>query len=205
LQVLRYFYTRMKLSAVIPYLLHRFRAKNRHGLHSPYIYNLLDKIVYDHAPRPAYAEIARLVRTLPATPITAAPQRHNSQKVNRLLYRLLYYFAPAGLAVADNVDAVTALYLQQAAPNARAIAWDQLPQQPADVLVCDAAMPPQLPESFKPGAVLIVTHIHADAATLAFWEQVKQQPGLNVNVDFFWLGLAFCRPRQVREGFRLRL
>jgi hypothetical protein len=189
----------MKLPAAIRYLLHRFGAKNRHGLHSPYIYNLLDKIVYDRSARPAYAEIAGLVRGLPPAAI-ADSARPNSQKVNRLLYRLLHYFAPESLAIAGNVNAVTALYLRHAAPNARITDW----HESADVRVCDAANPPALPKVFKPGAVLIITHIHADAAARAFWEQVKQQPELNVTVDFFWLGLAFCRPGQVREGFRLR-
>jgi hypothetical protein len=191
----------MKLPAAIRYLLHRFRAKNRHGLHSPYIYNLLDKIVYDRSTRPAYAEIAELARALPPTAKAVGTPRPNSQKVNRLLYRLLHYFAPESLAVADNVDAVTSLYLRYAAPDARVVDW----RQGADVMVCDAGAPPALPDDFKPGVVFIITHIHADAAALAFWERVKLQPELNVTVDFFWLGLAFCRPGQVREGFRLRV
>jgi hypothetical protein len=189
----------MNLFVAIDYLLHRLSAKNRHGLHSPYIYKLLDEIVYDFADRPQYAEAESLTRILPPD-----HNRANSQKLNRLLYRLLQYFKPQTLAIADNLNTITTLYLQQAAPNALQIPWDKLPQQPADVMVCDATKLKLAPDTFKPGAILIVTNIYADAAARAFWQRVKQQPNLNVTVDFFWLGLAFNRPEQAGEDFKLR-
>jgi hypothetical protein len=189
----------MNLFVATRYLLHRLRAKNRHGLHSPYIYKLLDEIVYDYTNRPQYAEAESLCRVLPPD-----HNRANTQKLNRLLYRLLQYFAPQTLAIADNVNTTTTLYLQQAAPQATQIPWPQLARQAAEVMVCDAATAISLPKTFKPGTILMVTNIYADAGARAFWQRVKQQRELNVTVDFFWLGLAFNRPEQAVEDFKLR-
>ncbi|WP_343306146.1 class I SAM-dependent methyltransferase [Chitinophaga niabensis] len=46
------------------YIRYRFTAGNRHGLHSPFAYALLDEVLYDRKPRPEYAPIEALRQQL---------------------------------------------------------------------------------------------------------------------------------------------
>jgi hypothetical protein len=197
-KLLPYFYGHMNLFLAIDKLLHRLGAKNRHGLHSPYIYKLLDEIVYDLGPKSAYTEPENLADILPPD-----HDRPNSQKVNRLLFRLVQYFHPDVLAIADNVNTITYQYIQQAT-QAMQVNWSDLATQPANLLICDAghiAIPTQ---SIAPGTIIIATNIYADATARAFWQQLKANPNINVTADLFSLGLAFNRPEQADEHFKLR-
>ena len=46
------------------YLRHRLKAKNRHGVHSPFVYKLVDEVIYDYAPKKVYAEAENLRKQL---------------------------------------------------------------------------------------------------------------------------------------------
>ena len=190
----------MKLRLLVSYIKHLLEAKNRHGLHSPFVYQLLDEVIYNYTDLLAYVDPERMASVLPPD-----SDRPNSTKVNRLLYRLLHHFKPATFAIADNVNTITNMYLQLAAPNANQINWEQaIYNDDAICLVCDAANLPLRAEAFKPGTIVMVTNIYDDEAATTFWQQVQQHPGINVTVDLFWLGLAFARPTQADEHFKLR-
>ncbi|HEY5325375.1 MAG TPA: SAM-dependent methyltransferase, partial [Mucilaginibacter sp.] len=42
------------------HLWHRFKAKNRHGVHSPFVYRLVDEVIYDFEAKKVYTEIENL-------------------------------------------------------------------------------------------------------------------------------------------------
>jgi hypothetical protein len=46
------------------YLLHRFKAKSRHGVHSPFVYRLVDEVIYDFRPKKVYSDIENLRKGL---------------------------------------------------------------------------------------------------------------------------------------------
>ncbi|MXV17638.1 O-methyltransferase [Hufsiella ginkgonis] len=46
------------------YLSHRLRANTRHGTHSPFVYRLLDEVIYDERARMEYLDIERLRKAL---------------------------------------------------------------------------------------------------------------------------------------------
>ncbi|WP_295652759.1 hypothetical protein [uncultured Mucilaginibacter sp.] len=191
----------MKLRLAFPYLLHRFTSKNRHGLHSPFVYKLLDEVIYDRSPKKAYANLKNITKILPAD-----GNRKNSLRVNQLLYRLVQFLQPANLGIATNVNNVTVQYLQLAAPKARLINCDQTPNPPGapPCFVWDAHSVVIHAETLQPNTVIILTNIHIDAAANITWQLLKANPNTTVSIDLFWIGLAFNRPGQVKEHFKLR-
>lgn len=123
------------------YMLHRFKAKNRHGLHSPFVYRLADKIIYDFDAKKVYAAIENVRnkllidnRIINVTDLGAGshvnPDRKKKvsdiarhalkpAKLAQILYRLAKDVNPHTIIELGTCLGITTLYLQNAAPEAK--------------------------------------------------------------------------------------
>lgn len=131
------------------YLLHRLKAKTRHGLHSPFVYRLADKIIYDFNAKAVYNETEsirnRLLndnRMITVTGPGAGSHVNNHQKkisdiakqalkaprLTQLLYRLTRDLNPRTIIELGTRLGITTLYLQKAAPDAKVYALEDCPQ-----------------------------------------------------------------------------
>ncbi|WPU95105.1 class I SAM-dependent methyltransferase [Mucilaginibacter sabulilitoris] len=132
------------------YLLHRLRAKNRHGLHSPFVYKLVDTVIYDYAGQKVYHEIEDIRkkllvdnRVITITDLGAGSHLNNNRqkqiksiaanalkqpKLAQLLYRLAAYFKPRNIIELGTCLGITTLYLQKAVPNAKVYTMEGCPQ-----------------------------------------------------------------------------
>ncbi|HWZ16389.1 MAG TPA: class I SAM-dependent methyltransferase [Mucilaginibacter sp.] len=134
------------------YLLHRFKAKNRHGLHSPFVYRLADKIIYDFDAKKVYAGIENLRdkllidnRIINVTGLAAGSRikvdrkkkvaeiamRTLKPKLAQLLYRLAKDLNPLTIIELGTCLGITTLYLQNAAPQAKVYTLDGCPETAA--------------------------------------------------------------------------
>lgn len=134
------------------YLLHRFKAKNRHGLHSPFVYRLADKIIYDFDAKKVYAGIENVRdkllidnRIINVTDQGAGPHlnpdhkkisdiaRHDLKppKLAQLLYRLAKDVNPRTIIEVGTCLGITTLYLQNAAPEAQVYTFEECPEMAA--------------------------------------------------------------------------
>ncbi|MGH7237920.1 MAG: O-methyltransferase [Candidatus Saccharimonadales bacterium] len=122
------------------YLLHRFKAKTRHGIHSPFVYRLVDRVIYDFKPKKVYEEIEaqrkQLLndnRIITVTDLGAGSHVNNNRKkkisdiaknalkppkLAQLLYRLAADLKPRNIIELGTCLGITTLYLQNAAPGA---------------------------------------------------------------------------------------
>jgi predicted O-methyltransferase YrrM len=138
---------------VTDYLLHRFKAKSRHGIHSPFIYQLVDEVIYDLQPKKVYSDIElnrkKLLaddRLITVTDLGAGSHLNNNKqkkisaiaanalkapKLAQLLHRLAAYLKPETIIELGTCLGVTTLYLQQAAPKAKVYTLEGCPQTAA--------------------------------------------------------------------------
>ena len=122
------------------YLLHRLRGKNRHGTHSPFVYRLLDEVIYDYKRKDIYNDIesirAQLLsdnRVITVTDLGAGSLVNNNKrkkisgiakhaltppKQAQMLYRLVKDQQPQSLIELGTSLGITAIYLKKAAPEA---------------------------------------------------------------------------------------
>lgn len=185
------------------YLLHRLRANNRHGVHSPFVYNLIDKVIYDYENQGAYQEISAKNKE---------SRGALKPKVAKLLYRLTRHFKPSTIVELGKVDPIINFCLQKAAPNARFYTEENLPAK-VDLIYINAVNSKEttlkyfedsLPKT-RSDTVMIFAGIYKKSSMKRAWAQIKAHPQVTLTIDLFWLGLVFFKSgRAEKEHFRVK-
>jgi predicted O-methyltransferase YrrM len=138
------------------YLLHRFKAKTRHGVHSPFVYRLVDKVIYDFEPKKVYDEIEALRnqllndnRTIKVVDLGAGSKVNNDQtkkisdiarnalkppRLAQLLYRLAADLKPQNIIELGTCLGITTIYLKKAVPKAKVYTLEGSPETAAVAL-----------------------------------------------------------------------
>lgn len=132
------------------YVLHRLKAKNRHGVHSPFVYRLIDDVIYDFRAKKVYSEIEVIrnglindMRIITVTDLGAGSHVNNNRqkkisdiarnalkppKLAQLLYRLVADLKPGNIIELGTCLGTTTLYLQKAAPEAKVHTLEGCPE-----------------------------------------------------------------------------
>jgi len=132
------------------YVLHRLRAKSRHGVHSPFVYRLIDEVIYDFNAKNVYAEVENIrkrllndTRIITVTDLGAGSHVNNNRqkkigdiarnalkpsKLAQLLYRLVADWQPRNIIELGTCLGTTTLYLQKAAPDAQVYTLEGCPE-----------------------------------------------------------------------------
>ncbi len=135
------------------FIKHRLTAKTRHGIHSPFIYRLIDEVIYDFKPRQEYDDIERLRarllkdnRIVRITDLGAGSHVNNNKQkqvkqlaknalkpasLAKLIYRLSNDFKPDNIVELGTCLGVTTSYLAKAAPQAEVISIEGCPETAA--------------------------------------------------------------------------
>jgi|SRR6476661_3802839 len=143
-----------KIKFLIDFLKHRINAKTRHGVHSPFVYNLVDDVIYDFSEKEEYKIIEKLRgellqddRTIRITDLGAGSLLNNNKqkqvkaiaknalkpkKLAQLIYRLVQNHQPGNIIELGTCLGITTAYLSKAAPDAQIITMEGCPQT-ADV------------------------------------------------------------------------
>ena len=140
----------MVLQFVSDYLKHRLTAKSRHGTHSPFVYKLVDEVIYDFKSKNEYNSIEEQRKKLlhDDTLITVTDlgagshlNKNRQKKVReiaknalktptlaQLIYRLAKNSHPATMIELGTCLGITTAYLSRACPDADIITIEGCPE-----------------------------------------------------------------------------
>jgi len=118
----------LNLSMLISFLKHRFNAKTRHGVHSPFVYRLVDEIIYDFHAKTVYQEIEWLRTELINYELQNCLVKENRlmpPRLAQLVHRLVSDLKPRNIIELGARLGFTTAYLAKAAPEACIISMER--------------------------------------------------------------------------------
>lgn len=140
----------MVLQFVSSYLKHRLTSKSRHGTHSPFVYKLVDEVIYDFNSKAEYNGIETQRKKLlnddaiiTVTDLGAGSQLNKnrtkpvkeiaknalkSPRLAQLIYRLAKDNAPSNLLELGTCLGITTAYLSKACPESDIITIEGCPE-----------------------------------------------------------------------------
>ncbi|WP_256011208.1 O-methyltransferase [Desertivirga xinjiangensis] len=135
------------------YIKHWLTAKTRHGTHSPFVYKLVDEVIYDYSPRDDFHEIEQLrkhllsdERYITITDLGAGSHVNNNKRkqvkqlaknalkpsrLAQLIYRLSNDLNPQNIIELGTCLGLTTSYLARSAPKGKIISIEGCPQTAA--------------------------------------------------------------------------
>lgn len=143
----------INIQLLTSYIRHRLVAKTRHGVHSPFVYRLIDEVIYDFRPRKEYREIESVrkkllndERFITITDLGAGSHVNNNKqkqikqlaknalktpKLAQLIYRLVNEHKPANIIELGTCLGLTTAYMAKAGRNAGLISIEGCPETAA--------------------------------------------------------------------------
>lgn len=165
------------MSGIFDKALFWLQAKNRHGIHSPFVYDFLDRGLY-----------------------TLEQQQRKSQ--NRLLHAALAYFRPekiwssemganhAGMEEFLNPDA-----------DGHGTPWDffvfEDPSQAIKVLLSNTHL-------WHNDSIVYIGNLRASGPAHEMWREITGHASIQVVLETYREGLLFFRTQQAKQYFKIR-
>lgn len=161
------------------YLKFLLKSSNQHGVHSPFVYNLVTRCFYDKQKYPQY---------------------HSLNKKQKLLFRIINYFQPKTIFEVCDTSVLKTYNLQPAAHNSsETVAFDFIYFQKPTLERFEELLPTRTNDS-----VWVIDTIHKNPENDQIWQKIKQNETVTVTVDTFVFGLVFFRKEQEKQHFTIR-
>ena len=192
----------MVLHSIKSYLKFLWNSKNQHGVHSPFVYNLVTKGFYNNTNYQEYSILKSNHKSV-NYPIS-------SKQVN-LLFRVVYYLQPKSLLeIGSSLESATSVFSLGhknaiiSSQNSSSEFYDLIffggNSSKKEVLEYFEMLMPTCTND----SVWIVNAIHGSKDIENTWEIIKNHPKVTVTIDTFYLGFVFFRSEQKKEHFVIR-
>lgn len=186
----------------MPNLSFLWKSANAHGVHSPFVFNIVQNGLYAKPFRLSKGEYK------------AVPQGFSFTKTD-ILYRLIRHFkAKKLLALGNNATAVTDT-LRQLGENSKLQLWFFSTLAPIqggiEIGVISDSSKTGVLEAFEEiirnsnnNTMCVIDNIHMSQQMEWAWEALKKDPRITVTIDTYHLGLVFLRRESVKLHFTIR-
>jgi hypothetical protein len=179
------------------YIKFLWNSKNEHGVHSPFVFDLVTKCFYDKTKFPEYSLL------------------NNNPKRARLLFRIIRYFKPKTiLEIGNPTELDTNIFSSEIisfedfeknklSNNDKTfdfIYFNQNESQKVTIEYFNLLLP-----TITNNAVWIINDIHTSTENENTWDIIKKHPKVKVTIDTFHFGMVFFRAEQEKEHFVIRV
>jgi len=186
----------------VTYFKFLFQSVNSHGVHSPFVYNLVTKGFY----RQRYVESDHKYDTI----ITGL----NKEALNILFKTISHFKSYKLLALGENAEVVAEIIRSEAEQtNTKVWFYSTMIPVPNSVDLAylsgsdvDTLLPAfkQALQDINNNSIVAIGNIHRSAAMETVWETIKKDPNVTLTVDTYHLGLVFFRREQNKQPFIIR-
>ena len=185
------------MNPLLSYLTFWWHSKNEHGVHSPFVFDLITKCFYDRSNHSAYQQLSKT----------------NSN--SKFLLRLSAYFKFSNCFVSESIqpEFKQALNLEhQTVPfktiedlKNQAVEFSKIPCLIyLDLNTNETHSISDLFQIFHKDSLILIPSIRKTKNQFNRWSQLKSQSGVSVSIDTFYWGFLFFRTEQPKEHFTIR-
>jgi len=208
----------------LEYIKFLFKSTNQHGVHSPFVFDLITKCFYDTTTYDDYTKLSEYRSKLlknsttidikdfgsgsrvfksNTRPISAiAKTSGTTKKRAELLYRIVNYFKPKhSLELGTSLGIATqAMALGNSKNNITSI--EGCPNTSA---FTSQQLSDHHIKNVHNDSLFIFDDIYWSNDMREAWKAIKQHPKVTVTIDTFFWGFVFFRKEQAKENFTIRL
>ncbi|WP_293904867.1 MULTISPECIES: hypothetical protein [unclassified Sphingobacterium] len=174
------------MNYTLKYWRHYFVSHSRHGTHSPFVYKLVDEVIYQKASKARVSELPQFIQN----------ESKVEQKKYALIDRLLKTFVYDDFSYwADRpLESYRSLLQNQCGSYAyRHVYYIDLDDLDLNFL-----------EHVGDRDLLIINEPHLSEKREAYWNKLKQHNRIVVTIDLYRIGLVYFRKEQRKENFLIR-
>jgi hypothetical protein len=205
-----------KLLLSVKYLKYLFLSTTKHGVHSPFIYDLVTKVFNDKGYKKEYEKIHQ---------IKGANLSYPNVKRLKLIYRITNYLQSINLLEIGNSKELEPLFLTNTQTKVNVSYFKTVPTMESELGTRRSSLTkkfdfiflkPQIHEekiidNFENclkythnNSIMIISNIHKSQEMEKAWNQIIKHKDVKVSVDLFYTGIMFFRKEQVKENFIIR-
>lgn len=169
--------------------LRRFRKRCGYGVHSPYAFDFITDVLYEHLPYYAYKDLDAL------HPFWVRKLRLRPLKLSRVLFRIANFVHPRRACVLTT-SAADRAYMQAAVPSAQ---WTETlsPGSLFDFVCIDAPVQDVL-SYVTESSVLVVSKLQENKS---YWQQLLNDERVAISFDLYDLGVLMFDKRLNRKDY----
>lgn len=192
--------------------LSRFRHRCGYGVHSPFAFDLITRVIYERTPYYAYKQLG--VEQQQQQKLHGRRWTRESGKVKRLLFRLVNRAQPS-MILDVGVPSAASLYLQAGKTSA-----DYWQVTDASELILEQGVPvdflylhhvadaPFVEKVFDvcasrttPQSLFLVEGIGYNRAMKAVWKRMQADPRVGITFDLYDLGILFFDKAKIKQHY----